>query len=127
MLLNSVMQLRNWREINMRKDYLEQSYPIRIRTVFLSVMTLFICLFYFFPRIVESEIIIEEAEYTEILKVELVTQIQQQQKFKSSRPAIPIEADEDILFNTPIHKKWQATVNKLGVDVWQLAPGAGHA
>ena len=40
---------------------------------------------------------------------------------------LTIEADDDILFNTPIHKKWQAAVNKLGVDVWQLAPGAGHA
>lgn len=40
---------------------------------------------------------------------------------------LTIEADEDILFNTPIHKKWQAAVNKLGIDVWQLAPGAGHA
>ncbi|GGW94411.1 YqgE/AlgH family protein [Alteromonas halophila] len=40
---------------------------------------------------------------------------------------LTIEADEDILFHTPIHKKWQAAVNKLGVDVWQLAPGAGHA
>lgn len=38
-----------------------------------------------------------------------------------------IEADEDILFKTPIHKRWQAAVNKLGVDVWQLAPGVGHA
>ncbi|MEW9797192.1 YqgE/AlgH family protein [Alteromonas sp. CYL-A6] len=40
---------------------------------------------------------------------------------------LTIEADEDILFRTPIHKKWQAAVNKLGVDVWQLAPGSGHA
>ncbi|NDW14090.1 YqgE/AlgH family protein [Alteromonas genovensis] len=40
---------------------------------------------------------------------------------------LTIEADEEILFHTPIHKKWQATVNKLGVDVWQLAPGSGHA
>ena len=40
---------------------------------------------------------------------------------------LTIEADDEILFNTPIHKKWQAAVNKLGVDVWQLAPGAGHA
>ncbi len=38
-----------------------------------------------------------------------------------------VEADEDILFRTPIHKRWQAAVNKLGVDVWQLAPGIGHA
>jgi putative transcriptional regulator len=40
---------------------------------------------------------------------------------------LTVEADEEILFNTPIHKKWQTAVNKLGVDVWQLAPGAGHA
>jgi putative transcriptional regulator len=33
----------------------------------------------------------------------------------------------DILFNTPIHKRWQAAVNKLGVDIWQLAPNVGHA
>lgn len=40
---------------------------------------------------------------------------------------LTVEADEEILFNMPIHKKWQAAVNKLGVDVWQLAPGTGHA
>lgn len=40
---------------------------------------------------------------------------------------LTVEADEEILFHTPIHKKWQAAVNKLGVDVWQLAPGSGHA
>ncbi len=40
---------------------------------------------------------------------------------------LTVEADEEILFHTPMHKKWQATVNKLGVDVWQLAPGVGHA
>lgn len=40
---------------------------------------------------------------------------------------LTIEADTDLLFNTPIHAKWQAAVNKLGVDVWQLTPGVGHA
>ncbi len=40
---------------------------------------------------------------------------------------LTIEADEDILFKTPAQDKWQAAVNKLGVDVWQLAPGVGHA
>lgn len=40
---------------------------------------------------------------------------------------LTIEADETILFDTPIHQKWQAAVNKLGVDIWQLAPDAGHA
>lgn len=38
-----------------------------------------------------------------------------------------IEADTDLLFNVPIHKKWQAAVQKLGVDIWQLAPDVGHA
>ncbi len=40
---------------------------------------------------------------------------------------LTIEADPEILFNTPIHKKWQAAVNKLGIDVWQLTPDVGHA
>ncbi|MEG3765670.1 YqgE/AlgH family protein [Alteromonas sp. 14N.309.X.WAT.G.H12] len=40
---------------------------------------------------------------------------------------LTIEADTDILFQTPIHKKWQAAVQKLGIDVWQLTPGVGHA
>lgn len=40
---------------------------------------------------------------------------------------LTVEADDDLLFNTPIHSRWQAAVNKLGVDVWQLTPDAGHA
>ena len=40
---------------------------------------------------------------------------------------LTLEADQEILFDTPIHKKWQAAVNKLGVDVWQLTQQAGHA
>lgn len=40
---------------------------------------------------------------------------------------LTIEADPDILFNTPMHRKWQAAVNKLGIDVWQLTPEIGHA
>ncbi|MCV2883489.1 YqgE/AlgH family protein [Aestuariibacter sp. AA17] len=40
---------------------------------------------------------------------------------------LTIEADLDILFNTPIHRKWEMAVHKLGIDPWQLAPGAGHA
>ena len=38
-----------------------------------------------------------------------------------------IEADTELLFDVPVHRKWQAAVQKLGVDIWQLAPGAGHA
>ncbi|WP_100643065.1 YqgE/AlgH family protein [Alteromonas facilis] len=40
---------------------------------------------------------------------------------------LTVEADMDILFNTPIHRRWQAAVNKLGIDIWQLAPNVGHA
>ncbi|MCW8107025.1 YqgE/AlgH family protein [Alteromonas ponticola] len=40
---------------------------------------------------------------------------------------LTIEADPEILFHTPIHKRWQAAVNKLGIDVWQLAPESGRA
>ena len=40
----------------MRKDYYEQSYPLRIRTVFISVMMTLISLFYLFPKVIESEI-----------------------------------------------------------------------
>ena len=38
-----------------------------------------------------------------------------------------VEADTDILFNTPMHQRWQSAVKKLGVDVWQLTPQVGHA
>lgn len=40
---------------------------------------------------------------------------------------LTIEADLDLLFEVPIHKKWQTAVNKLGIDVWQLGPDVGHA
>jgi TonB family protein len=84
----------------MRKDYFELNYPLRIRLVFMGVMFFLITIFYAFPKIIESKLIIEEAEYTEILKVELVTPIQQQQKFQSARPAIPIEADDESEIDT---------------------------
>ena len=84
----------------MRKDYFESSYSLRIRLVFICVMLFLVGLFYSFPKIIETNIIIQEEEYTEILEVELVTEIQQQQQFKSARPAIPIEADEDSEIDT---------------------------
>lgn len=40
---------------------------------------------------------------------------------------LTIEADTELLFDVPIHKKWETAVQKLGIDIWQLAPGAGHA
>ncbi|MBC3767666.1 YqgE/AlgH family protein [Neptunicella marina] len=38
-----------------------------------------------------------------------------------------IESDPELLFDVPIHRKWETAVQKLGIDVWQLAPGTGHA
>lgn len=38
-----------------------------------------------------------------------------------------VEADTELLFDTPIHKKWEAAVHKLGIDTWQIAPTAGNA
>ena len=102
----------------MRKDYFEFNYPLRIRIVFISIMMFLITLFYFFPRIIESKIIIEESEYTEILKVELITPIQQQQQFKSARPAIPIEADEDSEIDTLDFMDTDIE----GFDSWAVAP-----
>ena len=38
-----------------------------------------------------------------------------------------VEADSELLFDTPIHKKWEAAVHKLGIDTWQIGPDVGHA
>ncbi|MGB3725372.1 MAG: YqgE/AlgH family protein [Glaciecola sp.] len=40
---------------------------------------------------------------------------------------LTIPACNDIMFTTPIYKKWEEAVNKLGVDVWQLTQQAGEA
>ncbi|MDP5029313.1 MAG: YqgE/AlgH family protein [Paraglaciecola sp.] len=40
---------------------------------------------------------------------------------------LTIEADLALLFDVPIHKKWEAAVQKLGIDIWQLGPDVGHA
>lgn len=40
---------------------------------------------------------------------------------------LTVEADQELLFDVPVHKKWETAVHKLGIDVWQLGPDAGHA
>lgn len=40
---------------------------------------------------------------------------------------LTIPASKDILFDTPIHKRWETAVNKLGIDIWQLTQQAGSA
>ena len=40
---------------------------------------------------------------------------------------LTVEADEELLFDTPIHLKWQTALNKLGIESWQLTDDFGHA
>jgi putative transcriptional regulator len=40
---------------------------------------------------------------------------------------LTIPADADLLFNVPNHKKWEAAMNKLGIDPWQVSGEIGHA
>ena len=84
----------------MRKDYFEITYKLRIREISAIVMGGLVILFYAFPKVIESDLVFEEAEYTEILNVEIVKPLQQQQQFNSKRPSIPIEADEESEIDT---------------------------
>ncbi|WP_047046207.1 YqgE/AlgH family protein [Vibrio mexicanus] len=40
---------------------------------------------------------------------------------------LTIEADPDVIFNTPITERWQKAVQMLGIDAAQLSNQAGHA
>lgn len=40
---------------------------------------------------------------------------------------LTIEADAELIFNTPVHEKWYKAIQKLGIDPVQLAPQSGHA
>lgn len=40
---------------------------------------------------------------------------------------LTIEADPEVIFNTPIHDKWNQAIKKLGIDPIQLSGLAGHA
>ena len=84
----------------MRQDPLEITYKLRIRQIFVIVLISLSFAFYLLPKIEESKISFEEVEQTDIIIVEIPeTQIQQQQ-FKSARPSIPIEADEESEIDT---------------------------
>jgi putative transcriptional regulator len=39
---------------------------------------------------------------------------------------LSVPADQHILFNVPVHKRWQAAAAKLGVDVNLISSQAGH-
>lgn len=40
---------------------------------------------------------------------------------------ITIPADKDLIFNTPIHLRWQGATEKLGFATWQISDEIGHA
>lgn len=40
---------------------------------------------------------------------------------------LTIDADSDILFNTPIEQRWKKATEKLGIDVVHLSSDIGHA
>ena len=48
----------------MRKDYFEITYKLRIREITAIVLGTLVLLFYAFPKVVESELVFEEAEFT---------------------------------------------------------------
>ncbi|AIW19967.1 YqgE/AlgH family protein [Vibrio coralliilyticus] len=40
---------------------------------------------------------------------------------------LTIEADPDVMFNTPINERWQKAVQMLGINASQLSSDIGHA
>lgn len=40
---------------------------------------------------------------------------------------LTIEADPDVIFNTPINERWSKAVQMLGIDASQLSCEIGHA
>ncbi|HCH69014.1 MAG TPA: YqgE/AlgH family protein [Colwellia sp.] len=40
---------------------------------------------------------------------------------------LTIDADKDILFNTPIEQRWKKATEKLGIDIAHLSSDIGHA
>lgn len=79
----------------MRKDNLQKNYHLRMRLV--TICSLFVVLFAFYtiPKFEPNNNILEEKEFIEIINVELVKPPSQETNYKSNRPPIPIEADEE--------------------------------
>jgi putative transcriptional regulator len=40
---------------------------------------------------------------------------------------LTVEADPNVMFDTPINERWQKAVQMLGIDVSQLSSDIGHA
>ena len=84
----------------MRKDNLQKNYHLRMRLV--TICSLFVVLFAFYtiPKFEPNNNILEEKEFIEIINVELVKPPSQETNYKSNRPPIPIEADDESEIDT---------------------------
>ena len=40
---------------------------------------------------------------------------------------LTIPATKALVFDTPLHLRWETAVNALGIAPWQITPSAGHA
>jgi putative transcriptional regulator len=40
---------------------------------------------------------------------------------------LTIPASSELVFGTPLHRRWEAAVKALGIEPWQLTSSAGHA
>lgn len=40
---------------------------------------------------------------------------------------LTVNADLDLLFNVPIHKRWEQAAQKIGINIWQLSNEVGHS
>jgi putative transcriptional regulator len=40
---------------------------------------------------------------------------------------LTIPATKALVFDTPLHMRWEASVKALGIEPWQLTADAGHA
>ena len=61
----------------MKKDFYEATYPLRIRIVFIAILVCFIAAFYINPSSSPDVEFETDEEYTEIVKVEIIEELQQ--------------------------------------------------
>ena len=40
---------------------------------------------------------------------------------------LTLPATPELIFNTPWHDRWLAATHAMGIDIWRVAPQAGHA
>ena len=40
---------------------------------------------------------------------------------------LTIPAEESLIFDTPVDHLWEEATRRLGIDIWQISPDAGHA